>query len=341
MAEENLHRAAIVACLWDFDKTLIDGYMQSPLFRHYGVEEKRFWEEVSALPGAYEGRGGKVQPDTAYLNHILTYTRAGLFNGLNNALLRELGGRLEFYPGLPGFFNELKALARSKPEYVKHGITLEHYIISTGLSEIIRGSAIAPHVEGVFGCEFIENPLPPDYLRQTEIPLAQDAEIAQIGQMADNTVKTRFLFEINKGSNKSPEIDVNAKIAHEDRRIPIKNMIYVADGPSDIPMFSVVKRYGGKTCAVYNPRKEEEFAQNDSLLQAGRIHAYGPADYTPASSTYLWIKMHVLHICDRIIEERRHALASRLARPPRHLHQPDTPPPAETNGPEQATFLEE
>ena len=116
---------------------------------------------------------------------------------------------------------------------------------------MIRGSAIAPCVNGIWGCEFIENPIPPGFLQQEELPIDPVLEISQIGMMIDNTTKTRALFEINKGTNKNPAIDVNADIRPEDRRVPFQNMIYIADGPSDVPSFSVVKKNGGKTYAVY------------------------------------------------------------------------------------------
>eukprot|EP01031_Cornospumella_fuschlensis_P043549 gene43549-53245_t len=103
------------------------------------------------------------------------------------------------------------------------------------------------------------------------------AEIAQIGMVIDNTTKTRAIFEINKGTNKNSAIDVNSKMAEEDRRIPFQNMIYIADGPSDVPSFSVVKGNGGKSDGVYNPAKPEEFAPNILLRQVGCIDHYGPA----------------------------------------------------------------
>lgn len=230
-----------------------------------------------------------------------------------------------FYPGLPDLFDRLKAVAASRPEYKKHNITLEHYIISTGLAEMVRGSAIASHVDGIFGCEFIEAPLPPNYSSQNELPLHMEFEISQIGSIVDNTIKTRFIFEINKGSNKNPEIDVNASMARVDRRVPIDRMIYTADGPSDVPVFSVVKSQGGKAYAVFNPDSEAEFAQNDALLHAGRIHAYGPADYTEKSTTSKWLRMHVRQICDRIVSECEAALQENVGRPPRHLHDDDEP----------------
>jgi hypothetical protein len=207
---------------------------------------------------------------------------------------------------------------------------------------MIRGSAIAPFVDGIWGCEFIENPLQPGFLQQKELDLSAAAEIAQIGMVIDNTTKTRALFEINKGSNKNASIDVNSMVASEDRRIPFQNTLYIADGPSDIPSFSVVKGNGGIAYGVYNPAKQDEYEQNDRLRKAGRIDHYGPADYTPASSTTQWLRLQVLGICERIVRDREAALSQRTARPPRHL----TSTPGEESAkrtpksPEQAKFLD-
>ena len=93
----------IIACIWDFDKTLIPGYMQEPLFAHYQVDAKKFWQEVAGLPNQYRKSGLEmIASDTAYLNHILTYAREGIFKDLNNKILRELGRAITFYQGLPG-----------------------------------------------------------------------------------------------------------------------------------------------------------------------------------------------------------------------------------------------
>lgn len=332
MKDDPIHRPSIVACIWDFDKTLIPGYMQEPLFRRFGIEAKTFWKEVNALPPLYEKRGTRVSPDTVYLNHLLTCVRLGPMKGLNNAQLRELGGELVFYPGLPQLFGELQDIVTSNPAYQRHDIRLEHYIISTGLKEMILGSAISEYVEGVFASEFIENPAPPGFLAQGEIEMSGgDVEISQIGFIVDNTIKTRFIFEINKGTNKNPAIDVNAKIDQKNRRVPIPQMIYVADGPSDVPVFSVVRERGGKTYAVYDPKSDKEFDQNDDLQQAGRIDSYGPADYRPDSPTARWLRRHVTKICDRIVRQREIVLDEQVGRPPQHVHEnekPVSPPPA-------------
>jgi len=332
----------IIACIWDFDKTLIPAYMQAPLFRRYGLDEASFWAETNALAENYRRRGYNISPEINYLNHLLTYVRAGQMAGLNNRILRECGAEITFYPGLPDFFEASRAWVKEKPEYRKHELSLEHYVVSTGLAEMIRGSALAPHVDGIWACEFIENPLPPGFLRQKELPLEPAAsEIAQIGMMIDNTTKTRAIFEINKGTNKNPAIDVNAKVAPEDRRIPLQNLIYIADGPSDVPSFAVVKKGGGKTYAVYNPAVRAEFEQNDRLRQAGRIDHYGPADYTADSPTSNWLHLQIEKMCDRIVADREAAVAARVARPPRHLNaSPEEIAAREAaKQPKQSTFL--
>lgn len=332
----------IIACVWDFDKTLIPDYMQAPLFRRYGIDEATFWAETNALADHYRKRGYYIAPEISYLNHLLTYALAGKMPGLSNKILRECGAEIKFYPGLPEFFASSRAWVKAKPEYAKHEIVLEHYVVSTGLAEMIRGSALAPQLDGVWACEFIENPLQPGFLRQKELSIEAAAGIAQIGIMIDNTTKTRAIFEINKGTNRNPAIDVNAKVSAEDRRIPLQNMIYIADGPSDVPSFSVVKKGGGQTYAVYNPANRAEFAQNDRLRQTGRIDHYGPADYTDNSPTTNWLHMHIEKICDRIVADREAAVALRVSRPPRHLN----PSPEEEAArksilpPKQTSFLE-
>src|SRR2546421_6266448 len=93
-----------IAVIWDFDTTLIPGYMQEPLFRRFAIDRDQFWKEVKALPQFYRVHGvSRTSNDTLYLNHILSYVRAGRMGTLSNRLLTELGAEIEFYPGLPEF----------------------------------------------------------------------------------------------------------------------------------------------------------------------------------------------------------------------------------------------
>ncbi len=311
----------IIACIWDFDKTLSPGYMQAPIFELYKVDPKKFWKEVNELPAYYKNAGlDLISTDTLYLNHILTYTREGTFKGLNNAELRKLGGNIELYEGLPDFFDQIKHFAATNPEYGQHEIQVEHYIVSTGLRQMILGSKIAPFVDGVWGCEFVENAPSPGYLDAGVKRTLQDPKtISQIAYALDNTTKTRAVFEINKGSNKIPDIDVNAMIPDEDRRVPFQNMIYIADGPSDIPVFSLINRYGGRTFAVYQPGSKEEFAQVNNLQKQNRVHSFGEANYTEGSQTSMWIKNAITEISNQIVKNRERALGDKIGKPPKHL----------------------
>jgi hypothetical protein len=311
----------IIACIWDFDKTLSPGYMQAPIFEMYRIDPKKFWKEVEELPTYYKKDGlDLISTDTLYLNHILTYTRQGTFKGLNNARLRKLGGKIKLYEGLPDFFDKIKHVVATNPEYVQHEIQVEHYIVSTGLRQMILGSKIAPHVDGVWGCEFIEDPPSPGYLDTGKRAASGESKvISQIAYALDNTTKTRAVFEINKGSNKIPDIEVNAMIPDADRRVPFQNMIYIADGPSDIPVFSLINRFGGRTFAVYQPGSSKEFSQVNNLQKQKRVQSFGEANYTEDSQTSMWIKNAITEICSQIVKNRERALGDKIGKPPKHL----------------------
>jgi hypothetical protein len=319
----------VIALIWDFDKTLIPGYMQEPLFRRFKVDENSFWGEVNGLPDFHRRNGLElVARDSLYLNHMLTYVRHGLFPGLNNRLLRELGGEIQFYAGLPDFFERVAAQVRDNARYAHHELRIEHYVVSTGLRQMILGSKIAPFLEYTWACEFVERTAPPGYLhrdpangRPAEGATLFGAEaIADVGYVIDNTSKTRAIFEINKGTNVIPEIDVNAHVPHDERRVPFQNMIYVADGPSDVPVFSVVSQYGGKTFAVYRPGSKLAFQQVNELQRQNRIDSFGEANYTPGSQASMWIMNAVEEIADRIVFDRERALGDKVGRAPQHLH---------------------
>ena len=311
----------IIACIWDFDKTLSPGYMQAPIFERYGIDPKTFWKEVEQLPSHYKKNGlDLISTDTLYLNHILTYTREGKFKGLNNAELRQLGHKIKFYRGLPQFFEEIKKFVATNTEYRQHDIQVEHYIVSTGLRQMILGSKIAPYVDGAWGCEFVENAPPSGYLGSTSKTASPEPRIiSQIAYALDNTTKTRAVFEINKGSNKIPDIDVNAMIPDADRRVPFQNMIYIADGPSDIPVFSLINRFGGRTFAVYQPESSKEFAQVNSLQKQNRVQSFGEANYTRGSQTAMWILNAITEISAQIVKNRERALGDKIGKPPKHL----------------------
>jgi hypothetical protein len=271
-------------------------------------------------------RGAKrVSKDTLYLNRILNYVEAGIFEGLSNRVLRELGAEIEFYEGLPQFFDLAKQIVQSEARFIKHGVQVEHYIVSTGLREMIMGSRIAPFVEDVWGCEFVDVVAEPSYLQKNdELFKVEDRVLKDIGYMIDNTSKTRAIFEINKGANKLGDIGVNDTIAQEDRRVPFPNMIYIADGPSDIPSFSIVNQYGGKTFAVYKPGSKAEFKQVAKLQELDRVQGIGEANYNEGSLTCMWILNAIEDIATRIIEDREILLREKVGRSPGHILHKET-----------------
>ena len=323
-----IHPQNVVALVWDFDKTLIPSFMQAPIFDEYGIEAEQFWREVNALPEYYRRIGINVNSDNAYLNHLITYVANGKMPHLTNAKLRELGGRITFHPGLPAFFPYLEKILSQVPDADRFELRLEHYIVSAGLREMIEGSAIRPYVEDIWASEFIEAPAGPGFDPDTTLelngggqaaPLFPVEGITQIAVAYDNTSKTRALFEINKGSNKNPAIDVNATMRPEDRRVPFENMIYIADGPSDVPAFSVLRQNNGTAFAVYDDNDPLSLEQADNLRREGRVDHFGPTDYRHESSTARWLSLRVRQIAAGIIEQRRETLKKNVGTAPRHV----------------------
>ncbi len=244
----------IVALIYDFDKTL------SP----------RDMEEYSFLPGI------KVEPDVFWgkcadfarehdMDGILTYMylMKQMASGemeLTKENLIALGRDVEFFPGVTSWFERINEIGR------ECGVTVEHYIISSGLTEIIRGSAIGKYFKAVFAASFCYD----------------EAGRAVWPSTAVNyTNKTQYLFRINKGIlDVTNDRDLNAFTPAYMRRIPFSNMIYVGDGLTDVPCMKMTKQKGGYSIAVHAPGKTE--LADDMLLQ-GRVDFSVEADYSQGS----------------------------------------------------------
>ncbi len=301
----------IIAVIWDFDKTLVNGYMQDPIFEEYEINSKEFWDEVNSLPEKYKKEQGvKVNPDTIYLNHFIKYAKQGRFEGLNNNKLKEFGKKLNFYNGIPEIFEKTKKLIEDNSRYKEFDIKVEHYIVSTGITQIIKGSVVNDFVDGIWGCEFIE-----DVISET----SEEKIISEVGFTIDNTTKTRALFEINKGVNKRDDVEVNTKIPNELRRIQFSNMIYIADGPSDIPAFSVVKKNGGKTFAIYPKEDKKAFKQVEQLRMDNRIDMYAEADYSEGTTTFMWISNKIEEIAEKIYFTEKNKISNSISSTPKHI----------------------
>jgi hypothetical protein len=312
-----LYTQTVIAFIWDFDRTLIPGNQQDPIFEEYGIDADTFWAEVEGLPEFHRARGEVISSDTAYLLHLLAYVEAGICGGLSNARLRELGGRLEPSPGIPDFLDASRGRVASVPEYAAQGISVEHYAISTGIRPMIEGCCIAPYLDGIWANTFLEHSAPPGYLGGGDVA-GGAGRITRIGYLIDNTTKTRAIFEINKGANCSPGIDVNARMTEEQRRVPIRHMVYIADGPSDVPVFSVLNERGGRTFGVYQTEPRNNFRQVKDLQEQGRIQGMAEADFRPGQAAYLWLMDCLDQIAGEIVEARRRAFAD-IPNPPGHV----------------------
>lgn len=287
----------VIATVWDFDKTLIPGYMQEPIFEHFKVDGARFWDENNSEIKGYRAQGITVNGDTYYLNKFIRMSKKGSpFEGLNNDMLKDLGDKLEFYPGTLELFKRINAY-NDNERYKEFGIRFENYIVSTGFKRMIEGSKIFPFVKKVWGAELID-------MKDPEDPAIE--RISEIAYSLDNTTKTRALFEINKGVGIVEEstIDVNTKIALEDRRVQFCNMIYVADGPSDVPAFSVINQKGGSTLAVYPKGDKKAFRQVDKLRKEGRVQMIAEADYSEDSPATLWLTTQLEDQAEAIIRRK-------------------------------------
>ena len=301
--------ANVIAVIWDFDKTLVSGYMQDPIFRKYGVDAAAFWREVNDLPRKYwEEQGVRTNQDTIYLNHFIHCAQpGGILEGLNNEMLRSFGQELNFYRGIPEIFQRTKAAIAAEARFQEYGIKVEHYIVSTGFAEVIRGSSVMEHVDAVWGCELIEREV--DGRRV----------IAEIGYTIDNTSKTRAIFEINKGIPQNPELDVNTKLAEDMRRVRFENMIYIADGPSDIPAFSLINKKGGATFAIYPQGDLRAFQQVEQMRRDNRIQMYAEADYSEGTTAYMWICNRIHQYAEQMCQAEKSKLTMSISSVPRHI----------------------
>ena len=273
----------IIGIAYDFDQTLSPGYMTDEvLFPHYGISPEQFWKKSHAL---VDEQG--YDSELAYLKTLLDCLTP---DRPTNAELRALGAKLRFNPGLPAMFNELEQILR--PEHRALGVRLEHYIISSGLKELLEGSAVREHVRAVFGSEFAED---------------REGHISFPKRVIGHTTKTQFLFRINKGML-LPHEDVNDHMPQEMRPIPFEHMIYLGDGPTDVPCFTLVRRYGGHAIAVYQPEDKSRgsFRKCWQLsAHADRVRHIAPADYRPASHLRLMLEEMISEIADGILRKKR------------------------------------
>lgn len=286
-----------IALIYDYDQTLSPTYMQEEaIFPVFGINSEAFWKKCAELV-----REQGYDNELAYMKVMLDYLE---MDRPTNDELRQLGQKLNFYKGLPEMFEEFKHGLLS-PDHVAHGITVEHYIVSSGLKALLDGSKLAPFIKAIFGCEFAED---------------AQGRITFPRRVISHTQKTQFLFRINKGMLDMSQ-DVNDHMPPELRPIPFSNMIYVGDGPTDVPCFTVMQRNGGKAIAVYNaedPTRSSFKKCYQLSTHADRVKNIAPSDYRRGSHLRLLIEEMVHEVADQIVQHRRNDLEAGTVKAPKY-----------------------
>ncbi len=257
------NKRPVIALMYDFDKTLCTKDMQEYSFiPNVGLTAREFWTEANSL-----AREKKMDGILAYMYVMLDKARSAKTVSVRRESFVALGRDLEFYPGVETWFERLNAFGKSQ------GADVRHFIISSGLREIIEGSSIYKNFTEVFACEFLY-----DVDRMPVWPK----------NVVNYTTKTQFLFRVNKGVlDLSEDAALNDYTPEDERPVPFRNMIYIADGKTDVPCMKLVRVNGGCSVAVYPKNKRDTAAQ---LLRDGRADYMLPADYSPGGELETTVK---------------------------------------------------
>lgn len=314
----------VIALVSDLDMTLTPEYTQKPLLRRYGIPDDEFWkdvngryarakderqrqlvEEESRFPEGLRVPVEQLRADyteeMVYANVILEYVRSGRMKGLSRKILREVGQEIEFFPGVPEFIGELKRFVGENPKWKKHDVKLEFYVISSAIADMIRGSKIMPFCDGIYAFEF-----------GTGQNDRVDGEIDRVNFPMSYTEKTRFIHKITKGDG----VDVNDPLPAQMRRVRGDCIIYVGDGPTDVPAMSTTNNFGGKCIAVYGSAKDA-FDNAIRLREQNRVVSFSEANYIEGSQTIRTLKHMITENAERIVRDRETAIAGFSGRSPR------------------------
>lgn len=243
----------VLAVCYDFDKTLSPDDMQAQGYiQSVGYDVERFWEESNEM-----ARNNDMDSNLAYMFKMVQEAEGNLI--LNRKALQEYGSRVKLFPGADGWFERIRGYGR------ENGVIVEHYIISSGLKEMIEGTQIARNgaFEQIYASSFYYN------ARGTAVWPAQ---------AINYTSKTQFLFRIEKGVLDVNDPGVNDYFPPEMMRVPFRNMVYIGDSDTDIPSMKLVNTYGGHSIGVYNPQTGDR-RKVFQMMRDNRIRYFAPADY--------------------------------------------------------------
>lgn len=245
----------IIAIMYDFDKTLCTRDMQEYTFiPSVGMKAEEFWQ-LSKVVSTTE----VMDSILAYMYCMIDKTReSGI--PLTRESLVACGKDVEYYPGVEGWFERINRYAAAA------GVEVEHYILSSGLKEIIEGTTIAKYFKKIYACEF----------------MYRDGQAVWPKLAVNYTNKTQFVYRINKGVlDINNNVELNSSRPDNERRVFFRNMIYIGDGLTDVPCMKLVKQSGGYSIGLYHQGQHCSAVQ---LLEQDRIDWVFEADYTEGSA---------------------------------------------------------
>lgn len=251
----------IVAIMYDFDRTLCTKDMQDYSFiPSLGMTESEFWQYSNSL-----GQREHMDSILAYM-----YAMVKISKDKNIPLLRQnlvdMGKNVELFKGVEGWFDRITEFGKD------NGMQVEHYVISSGMKEIIEGTPISKCFKSIFACEFLYDENGNGVWPKTDV---------------NYTNKTQFVYRINKGVlDVANDNDLNRSMPDDSKRVPFCNMIYIGDGLSDVPCMKMMKAYGGYSIAVY----QNKDSKVEDLLKRGRVDYIYPADYSENTGLDITVK---------------------------------------------------
>jgi hypothetical protein len=253
-----MRKHPVVAIAYDFDGTLSPGNMQEHSFLpNIGVKAHRFWILVERLSKEHE-----ADSVLTYMNLMLEKAKEAKVP-VRRQDFEDYGTSIKLFAGVDKWFGYINSYGKEL------GLKIEHYIISSGIREMIEGTDIAREFKRIYASSFKYDP----------------NDVAEWPALAINfTTKTQYLFRINKGAlDVFDERKINEYVKMEDRPVPFKRMIFIGDGNTDIPCFSLVKSLGGHSIAVYKPKTKGAKEKAAKLVEDGRVNFIVPADYSKGS----------------------------------------------------------
>ncbi len=259
-----MEKRPVLAICYDFDKTLTPFDMQAQGFiQSIGWDVKKFWEETNELANKND-----MDANLAYMFKMVQEAEGQHI--FNKKMLMEYGSRVKLFPGACEWFEKINIFGENA------GVVVEHYIISSGLKEMIEGTEIAK--KGVFKKIYASS----FYYNEKGVAVWP-------AQAINYTNKTQFLFRIEKGVTEINDRRVNDHFGEEELRVPFRNMVYIGDSETDIPCMKLVNSYGGHSIGIYNPETADK-SNVLKMLRDNRIRYFAPADYREGSVLFGLLK---------------------------------------------------